>query len=257
MARRRPAARHEIAFPGVDALVDRDVLDGRDHVVVAGGVDRVGRLDRVDAERVRHGAHRPLRGCAVEPDPPAEVIVRVDDAQDDVRIGDRGLGAALAVAGRARHGAGALRPDVQQPAHVDPGDAAAAGADGAHVHLGDSEAVVAEHRLRRNHQPAGADRRDIEGGAAHVDDDDVLLVGQVRGCDRRERRARHHAVDRLTQHLVGRHHAADAVGEQKLLAEAGVRQAVAQLAHVGADDGGAARRRSRPRSCAGTRAGSG
>ena len=207
-----------------------------DHVVVAGGVDRVGRLDQADAERRGDSFHRLLGERPLEPHAAAEEIVRVDDAEHDVGVGHGRLAAAGAVAGWARHGAGALRPDVEQAARIDPGDRAAAGADRTHVDLGDAEHVVAEARLGRDDQLAVAQRRDVEGGAAHVADDHVGLLGQRLGGDRRERRARHHAVDRPLGHLIRRHHAADAVRHQQLAGKAGGRETLAQLADVGADD---------------------
>ena len=53
--------------------------------------------------------------------------------------------AALAVAGRSRHRAGAFRPDMQDAAGIDPRDRAAAGAD-----AGDVEAVQARCGGRRS-----------------------------------------------------------------------------------------------------------
>ena len=144
--------------------------------------------------------------------------------------------AAQAVAGRSRSGAGALRPDPEQTAHVDPGDRAAAGADGAHVDLGNAEQVPAEHRLGRDDELAVANRRDVEGGATHVADDDVRLVGQVDGGDRRQRRPGHHRVDRLSDHLVGGHHAAHAIRHEQLAAVAVLAQRAGKHLDVGAHD---------------------
>ena len=65
----------------------------------------------------------------IERHAPAVEIVRIEIAEHDAGVGHRRLVAAAAVAGRPRHGAGALRADAQQAAGVDPGDRAAAGAD--------------------------------------------------------------------------------------------------------------------------------
>ena len=59
----------------------------------------------------------------------AEQAARREPPEHEVGVGDGRLGAAAAVAGRARLRAGALRPDLQQPVAVEPGDRAAAGAD--------------------------------------------------------------------------------------------------------------------------------
>ena len=56
--------------------------------------------------------------------------VRGDPAEDDVRVGDGGLVAAVRVAHRARVGAGRLRADLERALGGEPGDRAAAGADG-------------------------------------------------------------------------------------------------------------------------------
>jgi hypothetical protein len=91
-----------------------------------------GLLDAM-ADALGDGCHGAPRRRGVELHPAAEEEVGVDAAEHDVGVGGGGLAAAAAVAGRAGHGAGALRPDAQQPALVDPGDRAAAGADGADV----------------------------------------------------------------------------------------------------------------------------
>ena len=100
----------------------------------------------------------------------AEEEIGVDAAEHDIGVGRSRRGAAAAVAGRARHRAGALRADAQQSALVDPGDRAAAGADGAdvdHRHL-DRQApldleVGGERDLTVDH------RRAVGRGAAHVE----------------------------------------------------------------------------------------
>ena len=69
----------------------------------------------------------------VEPPHAGEGLVDGDAAEDEVGVGDRGLGAAEAVAGRAGHGTGRARPDGQGTARVEAGQRAAAGADGVDV----------------------------------------------------------------------------------------------------------------------------
>ena len=53
----------------------------------------------------------------------------IEQTEREVGVGDRGLGAAAAVARRSGIGAGRLGPDLQQAELVDAGQAAAAGAD--------------------------------------------------------------------------------------------------------------------------------
>ena len=59
----------------------------------------------------------------------AEEIARIEPAEHQVGVGHGRLRPAAAVAGRARHRAGAARTDVQPALLVEPGDRAAADAD--------------------------------------------------------------------------------------------------------------------------------
>ena len=100
--------------------------------------------DPVDAERGGDRDRRRARPPPVEPPLAAEEVVRVEVAEHEVGVGDRRLVAAVAVAGRARHRAGAFRPDMQHAAGVDPRDRAAAGADAGDVEALQRDAVAAD-----------------------------------------------------------------------------------------------------------------
>ncbi len=232
------AAADQIAVARVDAFVDRDVLDRGDHVVIAGRVDRIGGLDQARQIQL------PGDACAMAASAlarsslmlAAQIIVGIDDAEHDIGVGHRRIGAAEAVAGGPRARAGALRPDLEEAARIDPGDRAAARADRAHIDLGDAEHLHAEGRFRRDDKLAVAQRRDVEGRAAHVDDDHIVGCRQMHAGDRRKRRTGHDAVDRPLDDLFGRHHAADAIGDQQFVPIAGLLQHIGQLRRVGADD---------------------
>ena len=88
------------------------------------------------------------RRLDVERDLAAEQV-RGDPAEDDVGVGDGRLGAALGVAERAGVGAGRLRPDLERALGGDPGDRAAAGADGDDVDHRDLARVGADRALGR------------------------------------------------------------------------------------------------------------
>ena len=108
-----------------------------DHRGVGDLDDRDGGLER--SRRRGVPASRAIAASAaadVQRQPAAGEWCRADPAQHDVRVGDGRLGPAAAVAGGAGIGARALRPDAQDPAGVDPGDAAAARADLDEVHDG-------------------------------------------------------------------------------------------------------------------------
>ena len=70
-----------------------------------------------------------VAAASVERHVATEERVGVEQAEHDVGVGDRRLGAATAVGGRARLGAGRLRPDLQQAELVDAGERSAAGTD--------------------------------------------------------------------------------------------------------------------------------
>ena len=119
---------------------------------------------------------------------------------------------ALAVAGRARHRAGAFRADLQQAAAVDRGDRAAAGADG-----GDLDHRRADHHaeidrgLRRQRGLAAGDQRHVERGAAEIAGDDVVLAAGARdggGGDDAGGRTRQRGAHRQPARGRRRHHAA-------------------------------------------------
>ena len=98
-------------------------------------------------------------------------------AEDDVGVGDRGLGAALAVGGGAGVGAGGLRADAQrlgQLGHVR--DRAAAGADRADVDAGGADGEVADLGLAADPRGEVLDEGDVGGGAAHVEGDQVAVA---------------------------------------------------------------------------------
>ena len=140
-----------------------------------------------EAERLRAALlDRARRAVDVELDLAAEEVARVEPAQDDVGVGDRRLDAAPPVADRPGIGARAPRPDAEEPARVDPGDAAAAGADLDQVddgradrvarqrHAADARAGVAADVVVLGHgRPAVLDQPDLGRRAAHVERDDV------------------------------------------------------------------------------------
>ena len=119
-------------------------------------------------------------------------------AQHEVRVGDRDLFAALVVANRPGVRPGALRADAQEAALVDPGDAAAAGADRGEV-----------DERRGNRQPpldlvVGVvgdlpvpHDADVTARAAHVERDEVFVPGQLA-----EEAATDHAAAQPRQHNV-------------------------------------------------------
>ncbi len=127
-------------------------------------------------DRVRCRFPVETHGAAVE-------VVRIDVAEDDVGIGQRRLLPAASIADRARIGASALRPDLDQP-HVSAREAAAAGADleqfeRRHVDR-QSAAFAITHLVDLE---AGRDRRiravdgpELRRGPAHVEGEDMIAT---------------------------------------------------------------------------------
>ena len=111
--------------------------------------------------------------AAVEPAVAAEEIVGIEIAEHQVGVGDGRAVAAVAVAGGARHRAGALRPDMQDAAGIDPRDRAAAGAHAGDVEAVQGDPVAADLAVHDQRRGAVLDQADVGRGAAHVERDQV------------------------------------------------------------------------------------
>ena len=167
---------------------------------------RLGRQAELRGERLDAGAG----GVDVERDLAAEQVRR-DPAEDDVGVGDRDLGAALAVAERAGVGAGRLRADLERALGREPGDRAAAGADGDDVDHRDLRRVGADRALGGQRRLAVDDDGHVGRRAAAVAGQHPVEAGDLgdqRGAERAGGRAGQHGGDRLVHDLVGREHAA-------------------------------------------------
>ncbi len=110
----------------------------------------------------------------------AEEMRRIEIAEHQVGVGHGGLATAAAVTGGARHGAGALRADMQDAAGVDPGDRAAAGAEAGDVEAVQRKAMAADAAATHQRWLAVDDQADIGAGAAHVERDQVVRAEQPR-----------------------------------------------------------------------------
>ena len=224
MHRPRPAEGDQRAAARIMAALDRDDAQGGGHVGVHDLDHARRRLGRAHPERRADLlAQRPLRRRRVDRQVAAEQRLPVEIAQHDVGVADGGLGAAAAIADRARLRTGALRADLQRAAGIDPGDAAAAGADLGEVDDGHADRVagavqpavdvaVAAHLVfgRHSHLAAG-DQAGLRRRAAHVERDQVgpaELPADQRGGDDAGRRAGLDRHRRHAQRLGGLEHAA-------------------------------------------------
>ena len=175
------AERDQREVARIEPAIERDQLE-RIHHVGVGDPDHAARalLDRhaEPAGERSEGAPNVLHvGC----DLALQEQCRIDASGDQVGVGRGRLGPATAVRRRPRHRAGAARPDMQLPARVDPGDAAAAIAD-----LDQIEHRYLDRIARIGARPlelvvggdarAGVlDQRALRGRAADVECDQVRL----------------------------------------------------------------------------------
>ena len=170
-ARRHAARRRRRTASGVKLLrivpaLDRDEAQRAGHAGIGDAQDRLGRPRGVEAERAARPAASIARAAASTSSraslPPIgrSALIRPSTTLASVTVGRVAAGA---VADRARHGARALRPDLQQPAGIHPRDRAAARAD-----RGDLDHRRADHqaeieralrRQRRLARPRSARRR--------------------------------------------------------------------------------------------------
>ena len=189
------------------ALGDVHARGGR-HVLVDDVVDAPrdvrGRQPHAPGEPLQRGARR----RHVHADLAAGEVVGVEIAEQEVRVGHRGLGAAEAVGRRARVRARAARADLEQPDLVDGGDGAAAGADLDQLDGGDADrqpAALHETLLPRGLERVRGERlaavheRELGGRAPHVEREQVaaaVLAAEERGGQRAGGRARLEHLDR-------------------------------------------------------------
>jgi hypothetical protein len=152
----------------VEALLDGHHPQRPDHLGVGDADDALGRRQQVVTERAER-ADRALGGLASSATPPASGVCGVEQAEHEVRVGDRRLGARRAVAGGPRLGARRARSDAQSAARVAPGDRAAPGADRVDVDHRQRERPPADLASAGLAHAAALDDADVARGAAHVE----------------------------------------------------------------------------------------
>ncbi len=175
------AERHQGEVAGVDAALDGHHAQRPDHLGVGDADDPLGGLALVEAERVAEVRHGRLRRLAIEFDPARDPA---EQAQQQVRVGDGRLLAAVTVRRRARTRAGAARTDPERAARVAPGDRAAAGADGVDVEHRQRDGAAADLATRRLADLAVEHDADVAARAAHVEAQGVRLARRMGGPGR-------------------------------------------------------------------------
>ena len=204
-------------MPRVDAAPHRDEPHPFGHVGVDDAMYPLRRGQPIDAERCGDAVDRRLGRGPVEPAPSAQKTRRVEIAQHQVGVGDRRLGAALAVAGRPRSRAGARRADMQDAAVVDPRNRAAAGADAGDVEAVERDRVAGDAAAVGQARAPIDDQRNVGAGAAHVERDQIALAdqpGRVDAAGDPARRPGQHGARRQPARLGDRRHPAMRLDDQ-------------------------------------------
>ena len=158
----------------IEAAADRDQADALDHLRVHHAMDTERRVLHRQSEWSRDA---PLDGSArqrrIERHGTAGEIGGIEPAKHDRCVGDGGFLAATPVAGGAWLGARRMRADTQPAGAIEPGDGAAAGADRIHIDHRHAHRIPGDVALRADHRFAAFHQRDVAGGAADIDGDEV------------------------------------------------------------------------------------
>jgi hypothetical protein len=178
-------------------------------------------------ERPRDGVDRRVRRAGVERDAAAQEVRGIEESEHQVRVGDRGARAALAVAGWAGRRPRALRADVEDSARVDPRHRAAAGAQRVDVDRRQRDFRDADGLFAGQLRLATLEERDVGRRAAHVERDEAGLVDESRavasGGDAAGR-PRQHRAGGQARRLAHRRHAAVRLDDQDVAAVAVLRE---------------------------------
>src|SRR5262249_3073428 len=157
-------------------------------------------------------------------------------SQDEIGIGDGGLGATQSVAHRARLGAGALRPNTKRT-HLSAGDRPAAGANLLDIDHGNLHrqpgGIAADEGAPRHQYAAVMDDARFRSGAAHVECDRVLardaIAERLSADDAGGGPGLQHADARALR-LLDAEQAAGRLHDQEVTDEAGSLKMLAHLA---------------------------
>jgi hypothetical protein len=155
----------------------------------------------------------------IERDAPADQRGR-DAAEHEVGVGDGRFVAAVRIAHRPRHGAGAARPDLEMALAADPGDRAAANADGGDVDHRDADGKLPDRTAIGEVRLGAFDQAEIGRGAAGVERHEIGKAGNVRdhrAAQRTGGRPGERGRDRLAQNLLGTRDAAARLHDQERL----------------------------------------
>ena len=207
-----------------------------DHVADAGGHAGIDHLEG-GHRRVLRGysqglrqmlPHRPLRRLPQQRHAAAEKVVGIEVSQQQVDVRAGGQRAPVAVASRTWRGPRAPGAYVEPSSRVDPGDAAAAGAEGADVDHGQRRGVTPDATLCDLPRFAVRRQGNVETGTTHVDDRAVGGSGGTGVNPRRHGRGRRTGEEcrrGSRDDLRGRHQPGRGVHDEQLAGKSGTREA--------------------------------
>ena len=237
---RRAAEGEEGEAPRIGPAPHGDDADAFGHVGVDHALYALGGRDGQGAESRGEGRHRGLRAGGVEARAAAEEIGGIEQAQHDVGVGDRGRGAAQAIARGPGDGARALGTDVEDATLVDMSDGAAPRAERVDVDGGQGDLARPHRLVARQLRLAALKQRDVRGGAAHVEGDEVPVREQSRGMPATRdasRGPREHGSGGQPHGVGDSRHAAVRLHDEDVARVAGLAEPVLEPAEVDPEGG--------------------
>ena len=156
------------------AALRRDNLNCPDDVGVGDADRAVGDLFDAHAEASGKRAEGFLCGVGIDLHLAAEEGFAADRVTHKVGVGHGRLGAAALVTGRPRVGPGALGPDTQHAALVDPDQTATAGADGVDIENRRADRQFIDLEFVADLGVAVFDQADVGARSAYIEGDQVF-----------------------------------------------------------------------------------
>jgi len=204
-----PSEREDGKPPGIYAAADRHQADPFGHMRVYDAMNALCGHHAFYAQFARDRIDDALSRPLVEAHPAAQKTFRIEEAENQIGIRHRRFRAAAAIAGRPRLRAGAFGAHMQQAAIIDTRNRAATRANAGNVEALQRYALACESPVGRDGRLAAYHQRDVRGGAAHVERDEVPMAEQARSilaAGNATRGSRKHAAGRQPNGLgYGRH----------------------------------------------------
>ncbi len=171
--RPRAPERHQHELTRLDTVLHRQRPDRLRHPGVGHVAHALGQPQRIELQLPGQLRHRDPGRLGVQRHQPAREPGRIHPPQHHVRVRDRDLGAAPAVARGPGNGPRRLGTHPQR-ARLGVGDGATARADRVQVHHRHQHRMTLDPRLRADVGPPVHDERHVERRAAHVHADRVV-----------------------------------------------------------------------------------